>query len=135
MGREGAVQAFFREFERRSDGEGAGALFAETFLAAGPEGVRAVPRSAFEPVLQRRRAWLAGLGCAGAELVSLREQWLDERYVLATTRWRMTFGAGRAIEVASSYLVDMGGEAPAIVVYLAHQDLTAVLRETGIALE
>jgi hypothetical protein len=130
-----AVQQFFSEFQRKgnlNDPGPAAGLFAATFLVAGPEGVRPVARGQFEPALRRRKEWLASLGAAGAELVWLEETWLDRRYVLASTQWRMSFGADREVEVASTYLVDMGGPAPAIVVYLAHQDLMAVLREKGI---
>jgi len=133
--RGGAVREFFSEFQRRGRQADPGAsaeLFAETFLAAGPDGARAVGRGEFGPVLRKRREWLAGLGSDGAELVSVEETWLDERYVLAATRWRMRFGAKGEIEVVSSYLVDMGGASPAILVYLAHQDLMAALREAGI---
>jgi hypothetical protein len=50
---------------------------------------------------------------------------LGERYVLARTKWRMIFereGGEKAVEVESTFLVDMGGESPRILMYLAHND-------------
>jgi len=131
----GAVREFFSEFQRRgrlADPGASAELFAETFLAAGPDGARAVARSDFAAVLRKRKEWLAGLGSSGAELVSLEETWLDRRYALVGTRWAMRFGAGREVEVASSYLMDVGGASPAILVYLAHQDRMSALRVKGI---
>lgn len=131
------LAAFFTDFQRTSheaDPAANLALFAETFLAAGPEGARAVPVTAFAPALAKRRQLFQELGLESTELVSLEETPLAPRYALARTRWRMTFRRPvlptQAITVDSTYLIDT--EAHKVLVYLAHQDIFSVLRERGI---
>jgi hypothetical protein len=110
------------------------AQFAETFLAAGPDGARAVPVSAFGPALAKRKDLFEQLGCRSTELISLDETPLSPRYALARTCWRMTFtrhsGPEDQITVDSTFLIDT--ETQQILVYLAHQDIFAILRERGI---
>lgn len=60
---------------------------------------------------------------------------LDDRYVMAETKWRMTFAHGEGqlsdVVVGSTYLLDTKAELE-ILLYLMHQDITTVLRERGI---
>ena len=127
---------FFETYQQANNGDGAlaAALFADTFLAAGPDGATAVPAAAFAPALQKRKKLFSRLGSQGAELVFLEETPLDGRYALARTRWRMTFRReGRPDEVLlvdSTFLVDLVAER--ILVYLAHQDIFAILRQRGL---
>ena len=61
---------------------------------------------------------------------------LDDRYVLADTRWQMTFAPGGKEEAQilaeSVFLLDTGLPEPRILVYLSKQDLLARLREHDI---
>jgi hypothetical protein len=72
-------------------------------------------------------------------LESLRETALDARYVLANTEWRMTFNSagGKREEViaGSVFIVDTGSDPFKILLYLARQDIFAVLRARGILRE
>ena len=140
---------FFETYQQANAGPGASAaaLFADTFLAAGPDGAKAVPATAFGPILEKRKELFARLGSQPAELVEFEEIPLDNRYALANTRWRMTFrreGHPREAQaceapveesfvVHSTFLVDLLCER--ILVYLAHQDIFAILRERGILTE
>ena len=136
---ESEMERFFRSFERVSAGEDVPAMvaqFADVFLAAGPQGAKAVSAAEFAQVLPKRKQLFDSLGCVATELVQLEELRLDARYTMAKTRWRMTFvQSGReAQEVLadSVYLVDRGAEEPKIILYLANQDILAVLKERGI---
>ena len=135
-----SLTSFFATFQQNSDhGTQAEALaqFAETFLAAGPDGAKAVPATLFGPALAKRKELFTRLGSRGSELVSLVETPLGARYTLARTRWRMTFVRPdlpkQQIEVDSSFLIDT--ETQQILVYLAHQDIFAILRQRGILSE
>ncbi len=127
---------FFETYQRANSdpSTSVAALFSDTFLAAGPEGARPVPAVGFVPILEKRKELFARLGSQPAELVALEEIPLDSRYALARTRWRMTFRRESQPEesftVDSTFLVDLLSER--IVVYLAHQDIFAILRERGI---
>ncbi len=133
------VECFIRSYERISSGGDIAAMaaqFAEVFLAAGPQGSQPVKASDFALALPRRKQLFDRLGCRPAELVGFEEWPLDARYTLAKTRWRLTFVRGHeeAQEVLadSVFIVDTGGEGPRIVLYLANQNILAVLRERGI---
>ena len=132
------IQSFFRHYDQLST-EGnipeLVALFAETFLAADPGGARAVSAADFARALPQRKQFFDKIACKGSELVSVEEIPLDSRYTLARTQWRFRFpenASAKELLVASSYLVDSGGESPRILLYMAHQDLMTALRENGI---
>ena len=134
-----AIETFFREFEQRSNSGDIPALlpkFADTFMAAGPLGAQCIRAADLAVALPKRKQFFDSLGCRSTSLVSLDHNRLDERYVVAKTRWRMTFvqGDGEVKEVLadSAYIVDTSGESFKIVFYLAHQDHMTMLREHGI---
>lgn len=134
-----AVEDFMREYARHSAEGDVAALamcFAETFVAGGVQGAKAVRASDFAQALPKRYELFAQMGCRGTELVGYSEQSLDARYVWARTQWRFTFerGGGEAmpLEVESSYLVDAGAEPMRFLIYLAHDDIMGMLKERGI---
>jgi hypothetical protein len=139
------IARFLETFQHASSTPGASAaLFADTFLAAGPDGAKAVPAAAFGPVLEKRKQMFEQAGSRSTELISLEEIPLDARYAFARTRWRMTFvrdreaetgnpSNGQSLTVDSTFLIDL--EAQRILVYLAHQDILAILRQRGIFAE
>lgn len=126
---------FLESFEcSRAAGADAAALYAETFLAAGPEGARCVRLEDFLKALPKRKEMFEAAGCKRTELASVTETPLDERYTMARTKWRMTFareGGERLVEVESTFLVDMGGEKPRILAYLSHQDALRLVVAAG----
>ena len=132
-----AVEDFLRTFEyntNHADTAALVSLFAPTFLAAGPQGASCVRREDFALVVPKRKQMFDSLGCDSTELVRVETEQLDGRFALARTQWKMTFAkgstGGRAIVVDSTYLVDTGVNPFQIVLYLAHQDVMAVLRES-----
>jgi hypothetical protein len=133
------IQRFFDEFTRRTNSPDASSQpsqFADVFLAAGLQGAKFVRVSDFAPAVEQRKQLFDKLGCQSTALVSLAETWLDGRYVLARTQWRMTFDSEHAgheeIMVASTFLVDTGSDDYKILLYLAHQDIMQVLKDRGI---
>jgi hypothetical protein len=89
----------------------------------------------FALALPKRKQIFDELGCRSTSLVSLEEAAMDARYVLAKTRWRIEFAresVEKSIKVNSVFLVDTGQEPFRIVLYLASQDIFAVMREKGI---
>ena len=134
-----AIETFFREFEQRSDSGDIPALlplFADAFMAAGPQGAKCVRAADFAVALPKRKQFFDSLGCRSTSLVSLEQNPLDARYVVAKTRWRMTFDQGdgetREALADSTYIVDTSGDSIKILFYLAHQDHMTMLREQGI---
>ena len=133
------VRRFFESYARANEsGDMAktAAQFADVFMAAGPQGAQCVKAADFAVALPKRKELFQRLGSRATALVALEERALDARFVLAKTRWRMEFEReGRAKEelfVESTFLLDCGADPVRIVLYLAHQDIMAVLRERGI---
>jgi hypothetical protein len=134
-----AIEQFFRTFETNASSHDTAAQvahFADVFIAASPQGAQAVRCSDFALVLPRKKQLFDSLGCRSTALVSLQETPLDARYVMASTRWRMTFAQAQAdpqdVEVDSVYVVDTGMDPFKIVFYLANQDLIGILKQRGI---
>lgn len=119
---------FLESFERsrKENAEAHTALYAETFLAGGPDGARCVRAEDFLKALPRRKEMFERAGCRRTELAGVTETPLGERYSMARTKWRMFFeregGRMEVVEVESTFIVDFGGGATRIVAYLAHDD-------------
>jgi len=134
------IALFFDEYAHHTE-EGnipeLAACFADSFLAAGPQGARPVRASDFALALPKRYKVFESMGCRSTELTGLQENRLDSRYVSARTQWRLTFERpgmeALPIEVESTYLVDTGTEPFRILVYLAHSDIMEILKQHGIA--
>ena len=78
---DGQVEAFFAIFAAASDQldtDRLAELFAETFLAADPAGVQAVPRQAFLHALPRRAELFAAAGNTRVVLTDLQHHALDD---------------------------------------------------------
>ena len=135
-----AIEQFFRTFESDASSHDTTAQvshFAETFMAATPQGTQSVRVSDFSIALPKKKALFDKLGCRSTVLASLRQTRLDARYVMAATQWRMTFAQEHSepqdVTADSMYIVDTGTDPFKIVFYLASQDLMQILRERGIA--
>jgi hypothetical protein len=135
-----AIEQFFRAFESDACSHDTGAQvshFADTFMAATPQGAQSVRVSDFALALPRKKQFFDMLGCRSTALASLRQTRLDARYVMASTQWRMTFAQDHRepqdVTADSVYIVDTGTEPFKIVFYLASQDLVQILKDRGIA--
>jgi hypothetical protein len=132
------IEEFLRAFEHTDEQHDIDALvsrFADTFLVASPDGARTIRASDFALALPKRQKMFDEMGCRSTKLDAVIVTKLDERYVMAETKWRMSFayGEGQAkdVVVGSTYIVDTRDD-PKILFYLSHQDITKALREAGI---
>ena len=133
-----AIEDFLRAFEHTDNRRQVVELasrFADTFLVAGPDGARVVKASDFALVLPKRQQMFEQMGHRSTKLESAVVTELDGRYLMADTKWRMTFAHGEGqlsdVLVGSTYVLDAKDELK-ILFYLTHQDITTVLRERGI---
>jgi uncharacterized protein DUF4440 len=134
-----AIEAFFRQFEERSaagDVSGLVALFAPSFLMAGPAGTQVVKASDMTQVIPRRKQMFDAAGCRSTSLRSVEETPLDGRYSLVRTEWQWTFdrpdGGSADLTLPSSFIVERADEGARIVCYIMHADVAAILRERGL---
>ncbi len=128
-----STEAFFRSFEQYSqsiDLDGFSTLFAESFLAAGPQGSKHIRTPDFLQFLPMRHKALAALGCSTSHLVSLSEIPLGDRHLFVTTGWKIETtppATAGAINVSSSFLLEAQTDAWRIVAYITHNDLESLL--------
>lgn len=115
-------------------GEEATELFADVFLAAGPDGAKPVPRSVLSVAISQRRKMLEGLGCRGTRLAWAEQAALDGRYVLLKTEWLLAFDQREDIRLRSTLILLRQKDGLRAVFYLSHEELTTVLREHGMVL-
>ncbi|HEX4283840.1 MAG TPA: hypothetical protein VHZ28_02030 [Terracidiphilus sp.] len=128
------VETFFRSFEsnnNKHDFSASVAQFADTFMAAGPQGAQCVKASDFALALPKRKQLFSSFGCESMKLVSVDPRSLDDRYALAHTRWELNFTDAQpstpAIFVNSTFVIDTTENR--IVLYLAHQDIMEIFKE------
>ncbi|MGA8729581.1 MAG: hypothetical protein WB608_12590 [Terracidiphilus sp.] len=133
------INRFFRDFESANSSGDIPAIvsqFAETFMAASPQGTQAVCAADFALALPKRKQLFESLGCRSTALVSVQETQLDPRYTMARTRWEFTFIRDQAdpqqVLVDSTFIVDTAAGIFKIVFYLANQDIMAILKERGL---
>ena len=131
MPQESPVARFFAAYERNiADGnfEALAAQFAPAYLAGGAGGLQCLLSAEMAAGLGRRRELLTSLGCGPSRLVSFTETPLDGRFALARTLWSFAVDAAdKPLSVESTYLLDTA-EPMHILVYIAHQDLVAMLK-------
>ena len=133
----GELRSFFAAFEADTDAdpETLARRYAPAIIVAGPSGSQVVPAADLVRGIAKRQQLFAAAGRRSTALVGLDETRLDARYTLARTEWRWQFSRPDAetvdLTLPSTFIVDRAGE-PRIVFYLAHADVTAVLRERGL---
>lgn len=133
------MQAFFEAFERTSetgDAASLAKLYAESFLVANATGAHVLRASDLAQMIPKRKQMLEAAGCGAAKLVSLEETRLDDNYSMVRTQWRWHVKRGddasQEITLPSTYIVRRSSDGLQIAFYLAHGDITAVLRERGL---
>ena len=110
-------------------------LFANPFLAATPQGAKIVTAADFAEALPARKQLFDRMGWKSSSLVDVHSIPLSARYALLLTEWRMNFAAADSsrieLLVDSAFVVDTGTEAFKIILYLAGDDIMALLKERG----
>ena len=130
------VKAFFDRYERNigaSDAAAIAALYADSFVFAGPQGAQAVRRDDFLKVLPKRQEFFKTAGLRSSTIQALEEARLDDACVMVKAQWRLQFGAlsapPAAVDVSATYLLHQQPDGLRIVFQLDHQDLAQRVQE------
>ncbi len=109
------------------------ALFADTFISAGPRGVIAQNRQEFIRLAGRAAEFYRGIGQSSARILSLQETIISREYSLFCVHWGVTFRktGDLVIEFDVSYLVQTRPE-PEILLFVAHEDEEKAMEDLGI---
>ena len=133
------LRTFFERFERlsaASDVDGLVAMYAPTFMIAGPNGAQVVRPADILRAIPQRKQLLDSAGHRETALVGFEETPLTDRYSLVRVEWRWRFERAAAepttITLPSRFIVDCAGDVPHIVLYMNDTDVATVARERGI---
>lgn len=134
------AEAFFKSYERaisESDVSAIAAQYADNFMFAGPQGVQSVKKDDFLKVVPRRKEYFASIGLLDSKVTSVDEMSLDSKYLLVKTTWSMTFekptGVKERIKTLATYILERKNDTLMIVFQIDHQDLSAKVKELGLA--
>ncbi len=129
---------FLREFDaasRSADGERSAALFSDSFMAAGADGVRVLTPSDLVKAIAMRRGMLEKSGVGPAAFVGFEERDLDAHYVMVTGTWqwdvRSPQSAPVSIALASTFILRRTPAGLRIVFYRSG-DIMGELRARGL---
>jgi hypothetical protein len=133
------LRPFFERFQMlnaRADLEKLTELYASRVMVAGPAGPNVITAPDLLGVISKRKQLLDDAGHRETALVGFEEIPLTPRYSLVRTEWRWVFeqasGEQTTVLLPSTFVVDRSGDAPHILVYILHDDVTAVLRQRGL---
>ena len=133
------LRAFFDRFQSlsaASDVEGLAAMYAVNVMIAGANGAQVVSSENLQRAIPKRKQLLESAGYQDTALVGFEETALGERYSLSRAQFQWRFkpanGEPATVTLPSIFVVDRGGDAPHIVLYLNEHDVVSVLRERGV---
>lgn len=108
-------------------------LYAEQFIAAGPNGVISQGREVFLDNADKAAEFYRSVGQESAELLSARETWFGDFYVMVTVHWGARFKAlPDLVEFDVSYLVQLTDETPKIILFISHEDEQEAMAKLGL---
>ena len=134
------TEVFLNQYERaisNSDVTAIAAHYADVFMFGGPQRTQCVRKEDFLKLVPKRKEWFASIGLVDSRANLVNEAALDSKFSLVKTAWRMTFeksvGVRQDVETSATYILEWKGDTPRIVFQIDHQDLTAKVKELGLA--
>ena len=108
-------------------------LYADDFIAAGPKGIISQKREVFLKNAGKAAEFYRSVGQKSAKALSMKETWFGEDYVMVTIHWGVTFETlDKPVEFDVSYLVQLTGETPKIILFISHEDEEEMMQELGL---
>jgi hypothetical protein len=107
-------------------------LYAENFIAAGPKGVISQSRKEFDANAEKAAEYYRKAGQKSAEIKSMKETWFGDSYAMVTIHWAAHFEKlDKPYEFDVSYLVDLTGKDPKIILFISHEDEEEAMKEVA----
>jgi hypothetical protein len=131
------LELLFAEYEKAFaslDIKRNAALYADTFLSAGPQGVIAQSKEEFIRLADQAAAFYKSVGQKAGKIISMRETPISNEYTMVTVHWGAQFEktGDRWIEFDVSYFVQLNLPEPRIIMFIAHEDEAAAMKELGL---
>ena len=107
-------------------------LYADNFIAAGPKGVISQTRKEFDANAEKAAEYYRKVGQKSAEILSTTETWFGDKYVMVTVHWGAHFEKlDKPYEFDVSYLVQLTGDTPKIILFISHEDEDEAMKEVA----
>lgn len=107
-------------------------LYADNFIAAGPKGTISQTRKEFDANAEKAAEYYRKVGQKSAEILSSKETWFGDKYVMVTIHWRAHFEKlDKPYEFDVSYLVQFTGAEPKIILFISHEDEDEAMKEVA----
>ena len=132
------VREFLEQYERSRNTFDPGLIdsqYPDSFMFAGPNGVRVTEKPAVLAGLAKGRELFKTLGHKTTKLVSLDETRLDEHYTMVRARFVWRFEKVPApidVDVDSTFILFIKDGVPRIVFQHEHEDFQQALRTRGV---
>lgn len=112
-------------------------MFADTFFSAGPKGTIAQTKAEFLKLADSMAEYYRNIGQQYAKVITLHEIRISNEYTLVNVHWGARFKKipDRLIEFDVSYLVQHIGGKYEILLFIAHQDEEAAMKQLGVLTE
>src|SRR5689334_19511665 len=129
MNHDNKIKVFFERVEQASDTldlDLIDAQYADQFIFADPHGTRVVEKQKFLAFLPQRQEFFKSIGHQSTQVLSYEEVPIDEQYTMVKAHFLMKFQqpSKDAVEINlnSTYILFMKGEAPKIVMHIEPED-------------
>jgi|SRR5688572_961102 len=109
-------------------------FFADTFISAGPKGTIAQSKEDFIKKAGQAAEFYKSVGQTSAKIISKNFIPISDHYTMATVHWGVMFQktGDELVEFDVSYFVQETGGDPKIILFIAHQDEEAAMKELGL---
>jgi len=132
------VEALFKDYGKAFSSlalQKTAQLYADNFIAAGPKGIMSQTRQEFLDNADKAAEFYRRVGQQSADMLSAKETWFSENYVMVTVHWGVTFEKlDQPVEFDVSYLVQLTGRQPKIILFISHEDEEDKMKELGLSL-
>jgi hypothetical protein len=107
-------------------------LYADQFIAAGPKGIISQTREEFDKNAGEAAEYYRKVGQKSAEVLSMKEDWFSDQYVMVTIHWGAHFEKlEKPYEFDVSYLVQLTDDKPKIILFISHEDEDEAMKEVA----
>lgn len=130
------IEKLFAEYGKSFDAlemRRVASLYAENFVAAGPKGIISQSRDEFLKNADQAAEFYRSVGQQSAEMLSAKETWFGDSYVMVTIHWGARFKSlPDPVEFDVSYLVQLTGDEPRIILFISHEDEQEAMERLGL---
>lgn len=107
---------------------------AESFMSAGPKGTITQSRKEYEEKGEEFVKFYRSVGRKSAKIISKRIMPISDCYSMVVVRWGITFEktGSQLIEFDITYIVQLTGNDPSIILFISHEDEETAMKRLGI---